>query len=333
MKSQQSYHWLFAAYFGKNKTSRVPWEYKDESSPNVPEEYTTVRGVGELTNDEIAAVDEQLTALSKCVRFRINNTFHPDALAETTIIDAANGQQGHQITITIDREYYKLVSKEKQTLRERRLRLFALAVTILHETAHAAHMHCMGSRCEDFFEDALVAEAGFDYISHIFGILPVFSPEQLDGGAWMTWQNIHFLTDGSYPIEKFCRNGGKLSTALSVHPFDVNFAKRLLSDEWWAQAEDRSADLIPKFLLHEGNAHILATAAASFRAWVHNKDKPGGARDTTPARKKNDARHHRSQLLPPLCNCVNQHPSPLPPLQLLWNSIRPRSGPMALFTI
>jgi hypothetical protein len=47
-----------------------------------------------------------------------------------------------------------------------------MATTFLHEMAHAAHFHIMGPRRpEDFFEDALVAEAGYDYESRIFGML------------------------------------------------------------------------------------------------------------------------------------------------------------------
>ena len=58
LHSKQSYHWLFALWFGDNKQSRVPYHFRNMSSPDVPEEYTVNRGIGELTRYEIDAVDQ-----------------------------------------------------------------------------------------------------------------------------------------------------------------------------------------------------------------------------------------------------------------------------------
>lgn len=143
-----------------------------------------------------------------------------------------------------------------------------MAATLLHEMAHAANFHIMGLRPEDFFEDALVSEAGYDYESRIFGMVPDIIPTDLPGSAWKQWQNSSFLVERSYSINEHCRNAGELATSELSHPFDAEFAKRLLDDEWWVTGKDRSADLIPEFLLRKENAHLLATKPASFRKWV-----------------------------------------------------------------
>jgi hypothetical protein len=166
LKSQQSYHWLFALCFGKNKRSGVPYVFGKSSRRNVPEEYTTDRGIGELTDEEMRAVDSQLTALSRRVHFIVPvEHLSAGTLGETVMCDAQEGQQGRPSTIWIEIDFYKVMiqSGGKRPSSERALLLFAMATVLLHEMAHAAHMHIMGSRPEDFFEDALAREAGFDW--------------------------------------------------------------------------------------------------------------------------------------------------------------------------
>lgn len=154
-----------------------------------------------------------------------------------------------------------------------------MAVTLLHEMAHAAHIHTMGLRCEDFFEDALVAEAGFDYISQIFGMVPNMVPKQNASSTWVQWQSLYFQNSISEPINEICRNAGQLATDFLSHRFDVEYAEYLLTDRWWKEFKDRSVDLVPYFLLQRENARLLATAPGSFVLWVRRDSS--GARDRT----------------------------------------------------
>lgn len=48
------------------------------------EEYTTSRGVGELTHDELDAVDQQLTALPRRVHFRVKHIILTRLLTSST---------------------------------------------------------------------------------------------------------------------------------------------------------------------------------------------------------------------------------------------------------
>jgi hypothetical protein len=244
------------------------------SRRNVPEEYTTDRGIGELTDEEMRAVDSQLTALSRRVNFTVPvEHLSAGTLGETVMGDAQEGQQGRPSSIWIEIDFYKVMiqSGGKRPSSERALLLFAMASVLLHEMAHAAHMHIMGSRPEDFFEDALAREAGFDYVSRIFGMAPNVSPWEPLASTWRSWQNVWFL-EPAYSVKEYCRNAGKLATDESLfHCFDAEFAKRLLDDGWWKDIADRSVYLVPNFLLREENARLLATAPASFRAWLQNE--------------------------------------------------------------
>jgi hypothetical protein len=151
---------------------------------------------------------------------------------------------------------------------ERASLIFLMATTLLHELAHAASYHIMGHRPEDFFEDVLVAEAGFEHESQILGMVPCISRKHPLNSAWIQWQNLSFLHQESYPVNETCRNTPKLSTVPVARRFNANFAMRLLSDDWWGQSADRSTDLVPDFLLRRENAHLLATAPASVRDWI-----------------------------------------------------------------
>jgi hypothetical protein len=174
-------------------------------------------------------------------------------------------------------------SEKHQTPRERAVLLFTMATTLLHEMAHATQNHVMGRRPEEFFEDALVAEAGFDYTSRIFGMLPNIAPPELLYSTWRQWQNIGSLNQDSYPINKVCRNGAKLATTHhNQRPFGVEFTERLLNNKWWEEVEDRSADLIPDFLLCNENAHLLETAPTSFRTWARGTAEHQHEAEQTP---------------------------------------------------
>jgi hypothetical protein len=209
------------------------------------------------------AVDDQLNALSRRVHFIVKDH---SALGKCTSGDTEIGQQGCRSTISIQQALYNstIRSGGHQASGERASQLFTIAATLLHEMAHATSNHIMGSRPDDFFEDALVNEGGFDYVSRIFGMVPRPLTRK-----WVQWQNLTFLKQTSYPVTGKCRDAKKLSTIRLRYPWDAEFAERLLNDEWWEGAvEDRSADIVPDFLRKKEIADLLATAPASFRRWL-----------------------------------------------------------------
>lgn len=62
------------------------------------------------------------------------------------------------------------------------------------------------------------------------------------------------------------------TTALYIHrmehEFDPAFAEMLLDDEWWEAAEDRSADLVPKFSRHTHKVYLFEAMPLSLREWL-----------------------------------------------------------------
>lgn len=272
--SQQSYHWLFATFFGTNRKSRVPFALAHMSPPDVSEEYRSNRGIGKLTSDEVKAVDEQLLALSSRVRFKVKH-FADKSYGWTEPHNGPEGRRGCRCTIWIGHTLYNTVGQEHRP-DERALLDFVLAITILHELAHAAHHHIMGMRFEDFFEDTLIAEAGFDYINRIFGMQPSIFPETLSNPLWECWQTLPFLNPASYPLQDFCRNISELPKERVRYPFDPQSARQLLDDAWWEAKVDRSIDLIPSFLLQQENSRLFQLMPSSLQRWLQGTDVETG---------------------------------------------------------
>ena len=244
------------------------------SPPDVPEEYRSNRGIGKLTSDEVKAVDEQLIALSSRVRFEVKH-FSDKSYGWTEPHDGPEGRRGCRCTIWIGHTLYYVVGHEHRP-QERALLDFMMTITVLHEVAHAAHHHIMGMRFEDFFEDTLIAEAGFDYISRIFGMQPSIFPETLSNPVWECWQTLPFLNPDSYPLQDFCRHISKLPRERIRNRFDPHFAEQLLDDAWWQAKTDRSMDLIPSFLLRQENAPIFQMMPSSLRKWFEGTDVDEG---------------------------------------------------------
>jgi hypothetical protein len=72
----------------------------------------------------------------------------------------------------------------------------SIAATLLHEVAHAANFSVMGHKEEDYFEESLVAEAGFELESRIFGMIPEIDIYDPFGSAWQSWQNLELQGRG-----------------------------------------------------------------------------------------------------------------------------------------
>ena len=250
-----------------NIRSRVPFASAERSPPDIPEEYRSIKGIGQLTPDEVKSLEEQLAALAPRVRFSLRS-LPGRAFGVTEAEGSQESERGCRATICIGQELYDAVKNEHRPT-ERALLDFAMAYTLLHELAHAANLHVMGKRdCEDFFEDTLIAEAGFDYISRIFGMQPTIFLEKLDAPTWDCWQTLTFLNPASYFLGDFCRNVSKLPTAKIQHPLDPSFAERLLDDAWWEVEADRSLGLIPEFLLQRENAHMFRNMPSSLQIWL-----------------------------------------------------------------
>lgn len=157
LKTEQSYHWFEATWFGPHGPCHLPTAYDDEQKPiPIPWHYKSNFAIGSLPPAAKKAVEEQLIELSKRIAFGVHDDLHPTCLAQTRSDQQKDGEKGVSSKIWINADVYKAVRDEKPP-RKRVMLDLDLAKILLHELAHAACFLFNGNRPEDFFEDSLVA--------------------------------------------------------------------------------------------------------------------------------------------------------------------------------
>lgn len=96
---------------------------------------------------------------------------------------------------------------------ERKCRQIELAVTMIHEIAHATLYALTNKEHEDFFEDSTIDDAGFELETRLFGLSPQSEPP---GSACLRW----------YTFED-----GKQTSALDV--LDTAYIHKLFNRRFW----------------------------------------------------------------------------------------------------
>ncbi|KAM0716134.1 hypothetical protein Q7P37_008648 [Cladosporium fusiforme] len=169
----QSLHYYYAIFYGKNQASATrPPAFKGKPLWETPQEFASNKVILDLTPRDRAAVCGELNRLSDDIKFTIK-TFQDDSRAETTL-DNNTSRLSTSCTIAVSQSPYDHLADPKLTNPQRLMIQFYVAVVLLHETAHAATDIHMGSKrvAEGFFEDSLIAEAGYEATSRIFGLEP-----------------------------------------------------------------------------------------------------------------------------------------------------------------
>lgn len=263
---QQSYHWLDATWFGPRGPCHLPTAYDNEPKTiPVPMHYTSNFAVGSLSRAAKKAVEEQLIGLSDRIAFGVCPDMKPGLIAFTRLEAQEEGERGVASAIWINAKLYEAIRRECTPSRRAMLEL-DLAITLLHEFAHAACFHVKGHHPEDFFEDSLVAEAGFEYESRIFGAsLSVLSYDSPDKACWKDWQTKRFLIPAGYSLTKKCRDEINLPMGGRSVPVDSEYAQMLFNDNFWKR--DRSFDVVPTVLRQEKHRWLFDAAPMSFRTW------------------------------------------------------------------
>lgn len=264
LTTQQSYHWLEATWFGPRGPCHLPTAYENEPKLiPVPMHYKSNFAVGSLSRAAKKAVEEQLIGLSERIAFGVRNDLHPKCLAQTRSNPPKDGEKGVSSRIWINAGVYKAVRDEDIPSKRAMLDL-DLATVLLHEIAHAVCFHFNGNRPEDFFEDSLVAEAGFEYTARIFGASLVVLGRPLYMAHWEPWQTKQ-LDSQAYPLSKLCRDTTNLPMKGKAVPLDPGYAQMLFNDEFWKR--DRSFDVVPTVLRQEKHRWLFDAAPLSFRTW------------------------------------------------------------------
>lgn len=259
----------------------MPAAWKGKTSPDVPEEYATNRRVGELTERERKAVERELSVLARRVRFQVCELPF-EAVGWTSPLRSDEGRRGCGSLISFASEVYRAVRRE--TRREQRALLdFMLALTMIHEVAHAAHSHVFGVRGEDFFvEEGLVAEAGFELMNAVFGAVPVVRMGRKRKGEvrawWVTWQAWGFLNEETYPFALLCRDVRRVRERPVWVDLQTKFVLDLLDDAWWEAKGDRSRDVVARLARQDPFSEGMSSA---LRYWLLQ----GVGEDDDPAKK------------------------------------------------
>lgn len=276
LHTKQSYHWLHANFFGMNSPSRLPsaWANTSAVAKNnlmaLPEEYSSGIEIGGLSEYEKGAVDFELMVLSKRVTFHVGTRYlRPRTLGSAKPRAHVPGQWGMGSTISIQKRLHDDAKPTRGGDRgELALLRLLLVDTLLHEVAHAAVHHVVGyNSTEDFFEESLVGEAGFEYTQRVFGLHPVIRPDHLDRSYWSQWQTRNFLDPEAYPLAWKCRDARKLPEQTKGIEMDPGHAIMLLDDRFWQREGDPSFKVIPQELLRPELRQIFDTTPKTFREW------------------------------------------------------------------
>lgn len=177
--SPQALHFFYVVYFGKN--TELP------SAPQSRERYGSDKSVNDLSTRDKNTVREQLLQLSEVVRFEFDDTIKHAGQCEP--LTKPLGEHRCKSLIRLKPGLCTAAHTKDITCEDLAFSDFYMAAAMLHEVAHAAGFDVMGKRREDFFEDAIVAEAGFEFVSRIFGLIPAFYPkdDQPSLAIWYTW--------------------------------------------------------------------------------------------------------------------------------------------------
>ena len=160
------------------------------------------------------------------------------ALAEIKKLpyDSPKTGLGHCVICISRKEHYDPLRGDLPP-NERIIRQFNLAVALLHELAHAVSYAITARQDEDFFEDAIVAEAGFEFEARLFGACPSYSAHAPRLVRWFPWPS-RILLGGegeveSYDLADLCSSVRKLEDGGPMSRVSARFVKDLFQERFW----------------------------------------------------------------------------------------------------
>lgn len=301
MNSPQGLQHDYCFYYGKNVPANAPAKHNRKKFPNEPCQYACDKAIGELDQTDIRYVEQQRNHLAERVLFKV-----ADIGASTVGMCCPQppnqGVRGCNSVICLSRSnIYDKILAPGQSPEDIICLKFLLALTLLHELAHAAHHYLFGPNAfEDFRENSLVSEAGFEYESRLFGQRPQFFPHAVNPDnriCWGIWQSRGGLGSG-YSIDKLARNAWKMPKNPDLWTDGLAFIKRLFEDDFWEDADGEYAQhgasaLIPEEIALCCRSGDKSNMAKSIPLSIRDLFRDGGpsytkvkyARFTNPERK------------------------------------------------
>lgn len=240
LNTPQAKHWVYALLFGKNAPAALPAGIIPEGATRppggigeIPDKYACNKGIHQLNPEDIAEVDQALADLAHRCHFDIKDYMaNPGTLGETCATDI---NCEYSIISIQGASYQRALKRDTRSKAANALVDLGIASTMLHEIGHTLNVHKLRDHAEGFFEEALVAEHGFELESRIFGMCPHISPGNItEWSYWFSWQTRDFLQNG-YDLTKLCRNLWKLPKKTPTFTIGTRFALKLSSDSFWEE--------------------------------------------------------------------------------------------------
>jgi hypothetical protein len=240
MDTPQGLQHDYCFYFGVNAPTDVPRSFRRALKPPMrPMEYACDKGIGELDDRDIQAVQAERLKLAPRVSFQVGQT--GSAHGWTDVLGEVDGISGCGSIITISNTLYRHAMHKSQTTESKAYASLLLASVMMHEAAHAANFHLFGSKCGDFREVGLVAEDGFELESRVFGA-------RLKEGVWASWQSANTCALMINVKDPIARHAYLLKDDDSLFGYEDSFVMKLFDDNFWSGEYVRrgAKALIPK---------------------------------------------------------------------------------------
>lgn len=220
LDSPQALHYFYGTYFRRNCQVPGTWH----------EVYVSGKSVTELSLRDIEATRKQLILLTGRVSFEFAE-LQGIVVGQRNRCTEVTGVRGCKSAIQLSMQLYSAAQNKDRTDDENAEVDFQIAITMLHELAHAVHNDVQGSAYEDCFEDSFVAEAGYELAARIFGMATWgFRPNRKT--TWFNWQS-RYLQLGSHDLDGTCYDQRRLPKKIARYEMDPSFIQKLFDKGFW----------------------------------------------------------------------------------------------------
>jgi hypothetical protein len=229
MDTPQALQHDYCFYFGVNMPVDLPRSERRKTEPAQRlMQYAINKGVGELDDRDIQAVQDERLKLAPRVSYRVA---HTDGTSNgwTDMQREVDGVSGRDSIISIDHTTYRAAMDKTRSPVANAWAALMLAGVMIHEAAHVAHHHLMGNKCEDCREMSLITEAGFELEARIVGA-------RLErGGLFKSWQSRHALLLLSMADDDVdCRHSTQIRDDGHIFGMKDSYVLKLGDDDFWS---------------------------------------------------------------------------------------------------
>jgi len=232
MATPQAEHYFLALITKSKHISALRGTARDQRH-----RFRSDKDIGKLEDLDRRCVDTWLRKVAGTITYSVRACDN-GALAEIkkTPYDLSKTDLGHCVICISRKEHYNPLRGDLSAT-ERIIRQFNLAVALLHELAHAVSYAITARQDEDFFEDSIVAEAGFEFEARLFGACPSYSSNAPQLVQWFPWPS-RILLGGegeveSYDLADLCSSPRKLEDGGPISGVSVRFMEDLFREQFW----------------------------------------------------------------------------------------------------